>query len=190
MTPGAIPDPVSDFRRVSSEPIYVGRVFTLSQEIFASPTGVEFDRQIVRHNGAVAVVPLHDDATVTLILQYRPALGMRIYEIPAGLCDRVGEPKDEAARRELQEEVGLAAASLDLLGDCTPAPGLTDERVTIFVARGLTDIGSTTDGPEEDDLVVHRVALSDALSMIDSGEIIDGKTVIALLRTDRLLRNS
>ncbi len=183
-------NPAADFRRLSSDPIYVGRVFTLSQEIFESPTGVQFDRQIVRHNGAVAVVPMHDDGTITLILQYRPALGMRIYEIPAGLCDRPGEPKDEAARRELQEEVGLATSSLDLLGDCTPAPGLTDERVTIYLARGLTDIAATADGPEEDDLVIHRVPLAEALSMIDRGEIIDGKTVIALLRTDRLLRKS
>jgi 8-oxo-dGDP phosphatase len=179
-----------DFRRLSSDPIYVGRVFTLSQEIFESPTGLQFDRQIVRHNGAVAVVPLHDDGTVTLIVQYRPALGMRIYEVPAGLCDRPGEPKDEAARRELQEEVGLAAATLDLLGDCTPAPGLTDERITMFVARGLTDIGAAADGPEEDDLVIHRIPMGEALAMIDRGVIIDGKTVIALLRADRLLRRS
>ena len=182
--------PGADFWRVSTEAIYVGRVFTLSQEIFESPTGERFDRQIVRHNGAVAVVPLHDDNTVSLILQYRPALGMRIYEIPAGLCDRPDEPKADAARRELQEEVGLAAKSLELLGDCTPAPGLTDERVTIYLARGLTDIRATADGPEEDDLVVHRISLDDALLMIDRGEIVDGKTVIALLRLDRLLRNS
>lgn len=179
---------MTDFRAVSSEPIYVGRVFTLTQEIFESPTGALFDRQIVRHNGAVAVVPLHDDQTVTLIFQYRPALGVRLFELPAGLCDRVGEPKDEAARRELQEEVGLAAARLDLIGDCTPAPGLTDERVTIFLARDLTEIASTADGPEEDDIVVHRIALSDALAMIDRGEIFDGKTVIGLLRAERLLR--
>lgn len=178
-----------DFQRVSAEPIYVGRVFTLTQEIFKSPTGESFDRQIVRHNGAVAVVPLHEDLTVTLIYQFRPALGLRLYELPAGLLDRKGEPKPDAARRELQEEVGLAAETLDLIGDCTPAPGLTDERVTIYLARGLTDIGATADGPEEDDLVVHRIAMNEALAMIDRGEIIDGKTVIGLLRTERFLRD-
>jgi 8-oxo-dGDP phosphatase len=177
-----------DFFRVSAEDIYVGRVFTLSQEIFESPKGERFDRQIVRHNGAVAVVALHDDATVTLVYQYRPALGLRVFEIPAGLCDRKEEPRADAARRELQEEVGLAAATLDLLGDCTPAPGLTDERVTIYLARGLTHIGATADGPEEDDLVVHRIALDEALDMVDRGDIIDGKTVIGLLRTERFLR--
>ena len=185
MTTGAQPD----FRRISTEDIFVGRVFTLTQEIFESPKGERFDRQIVRHNGAVAVVALHDDMSVTLIHQYRPALGMRVFEIPAGLCDRVDEPRAHAAMRELQEEVGLAAGSLELLGDCTPAPGLTDERVTIYLARELTDIDAMADGPEEDDLVVHRIPLNDALAMVDRGEIIDGKTVIGLLRAERFLRD-
>lgn len=181
--------PAPDFRRISTEPLYVGRVFTLTQEIFESPAGQRFDRQIVRHNGAVAVVALHDDHSVSLILQYRPAIGARIFEIPAGLCDRLDEPREDAARRELQEEVGLAASSMELLGDTTPAPGLTDERVTIYLARGLTHVGASAEGPEEDDLVVHRMPLTDALAMIDRGEIIDGKTVIGLLRTERLLRS-
>jgi 8-oxo-dGDP phosphatase len=153
-----------EFKQISSEPLYIGRVFGLFQELYESPTGQQFDRQIVRHNGAVAVVALHEDTTVTLIHQYRPALHRRIFEIPAGLCDHIGEARADAARRELQEEVGLAAASLDLLCECTPAPGLTDERITIYLARDLSDIGATADGPEEDDIVVHRIALTEALA--------------------------
>ena len=168
-----------DFRLVSTAPIYDGPVFRLTDETFESPNGVAFRRQIVRHNGAVAVVPLHDDGTITVISQFRASVMDRLLEIPAGLLDRPGEPLDDAARRELREEVGLVCGRLDHLCTSVPAPGMTDERVTIFVARDLTVVDTERHGPEEHDIVVSRVRLSDALAMIEAGEIIDGKTAYA-----------
>ncbi len=168
-----------DFRLVSTAPIYDGPVFRLTDETFESPNGVAFRRQIVRHNGAVAVVPLHDDGTITVISQFRASVMDRLLEIPAGLLDRPGEPLDDAARRELREEVGLLCGRLDHLCTYVPAPGMTDERVTIFVARDLTVVDTERHGPEEHDMVVSRVRLSDALAMIEAGEIIDGKTAYA-----------
>ena len=171
---------VGDFRRLSEVPIYEGPVFRLVDETFASPHGDTFRRQIVRHNGAVAVVPVHDDGTITVVTQFRASLMDRLLEIPAGLLDRPGEPLDEAARRELREEVGLLCGRLDLLCTYVPAPGMTDERVTIFVARDLTVVGTERHGPEEHDMVMSRIRLGDALAMIEAGEIIDGKTAYAL----------
>jgi 8-oxo-dGTP pyrophosphatase MutT (NUDIX family) len=168
-----------DFRLVSTAPIYDGAVFRLADETFESPTGETFRRQIVRHNGAVAVVPLHDDGTVTVISQFRASVMDRLLEIPAGMLDRPGEPLEEAARRELREEVGLLCGRLDHLCTYVPAPGMTDERVTIFVARDLTVVDTERHGPEEHDMVMRRVRLSDALAMIEAGEIIDGKTAYA-----------
>lgn len=168
-----------DFRLVSTAPIYDGPVFRLTDDTFESPNGETFRRQIVRHNGAVAVVPLHDDGTVTVVRQFRASLMDRLLEIPAGLLDRPGEPLGEAARRELREEVGLLCGRLDHLCTYVPAPGMTDERVTIFVARELTVVETERQGPEEHDMVVSRVRLSDVLAMIEAGEIIDGKTAYA-----------
>ena len=173
------PAGAGDFRLVSTALIYDGAVFRLADETFSSPSGEIFRRQIVRHNGAVAVVPLHDDGTVTVVSQFRASVMGRLLEIPAGLLDRHGEALDEAARRELREEVGLLCGRLDYLCTYVPAPGITDERVTIFVARDLTAVATERHGPEEHDMVVSRVRLSDALAMIEAGEIIDGKTAYA-----------
>ena len=164
---------------VSTALIYDGAVFRLADETFEAPSGELFRRQIVRHSGAVAVVPLHDDGTITVVSQFRASVMGRLLEIPAGLLDRPGEPLEDAARRELREEVGLLCGRLDHLCTYVPAPGMTDERVTIFVARDLTIVDTDRHGPEEHDMVVSRVRLTDALAMIEAGEIIDGKTAYA-----------
>lgn len=172
---------MSDFRRESQEVIYSGPVFTLTAEVFSSPEGERFDRQFVRHGGAVAVVPLHDDGSVTLIRQYRPAVDRRLLEIPAGLLDHDGESLPDAAARELQEEVGLRASAITPLLGYLPAPGMTDEHVTLFVATGLVEVAPDRQGPEEDDLEVIRLPLTDAVAMVRAGEIADGKTALGLL---------
>jgi 8-oxo-dGDP phosphatase len=156
-------------------------VFRMVNAVFRSPSGETFDRDIVRHPGAVAVLPLHADGTVTLVSQFRGAVGMDLLEIPAGLLDHLGEDEPAAASRELREEVGLEASQLDLLISYHAAVGFTDERITIFVGTGLTDVGSDVQGPEEGHMSVHRIALSEARAMVADGRITDGKTVIALL---------
>ncbi len=171
---------IGGFTHLSSDLLYDGPVFRLVDEEFAAPSGVTFRRQIVRHRGAVAVVPLHPDGTVTVLRQFRPAIGTRLLEIPAGLLDVDDEPLDEAARRELREEAGLACGRLDHLCTYVPAAGMTDERVTIFVATELMEVEDERHGPEEDDLVVERIALADVLGLIESGDLIDGKTALAL----------
>ena len=183
----AAPDPSdgTGFHRISQTLIYQGRVFALHDEVYESPDGERFDRQIVRHSGAVAVVPLHEDGTVTLIRQYRPSVGRRLLEIPAGLLDVPGELHLEAARRELREEAGYTAGSMLELCACVPAPGLADERVTIFLAKELTFVGTELKGAEEQDITYERVPLAACHAMIAAGSIIDAKTSLALLMAER-----
>ncbi len=156
-------------------------VFKLMNAVFQAPSGEQFDRDIIRHPGAVAVLPLHEDGTVTLVSQFRGAVGMDLLEIPAGLLDQVGENLPEAAARELREEVGLVAADLRQLISYHAAVGFTDERITIFLGTGLHHVDKDLQGPEESHMSVHRVALQDAVQMIHDGRITDGKTVISLL---------
>jgi 8-oxo-dGDP phosphatase len=171
---------VGEFRLLSSETIHEGFVFRLASELYEAPNGEQFRREIVRHGGAVGVVALHEDRTVTVVSQFRASVNQRLLEIPAGLLDKPGEPLDEAARRELREETGLVCDRLDHLCTYLSAAGMTDERITIFLARGLTQVDDERQGPEEEDIVVSRLPLGRVLDMIADGSLVDGKTAFAL----------
>lgn len=135
--------------------------------------------QIVRHPGGVAVLPLHDDGTVTLIRQLRPAVGEFTLELPAGRLGP-GEEPSSCGRRELMEETGLDAAQLRSLGSIYTSPGVFDEVIHLFLATGLTQ---GVPQPEQyEDIDTIRVALAEAVAMARDGRISDGKTIAALLR--------
>jgi len=171
---------VAGFTRLGEEELVRGHVFSVVKARFRGPGGEEFERHVIRHPGAVAVVPLHDDGTVTLVRQYRAALDHDLLEVPAGTRDLADEVEQRTAERELVEEAGLAASSLEHLVTFHNAPGLSDEAVVVFLARGLTEVADDRQGVEEEAMVVERIALSDALVMIDDGRITDAKTIIAL----------
>lgn len=168
------------FRKVSEELIYEGAVFTFARVTFESPSGERFDREILKHNGAVAVVPLTDDGDVVLVRQYRGAVERELLEIPAGLLDIVGESRPTAAARELREETGFEARSLVELTTFVPAPGLLNELVTVFLATGLTHVGNDLQGPEEQHMTIVRIPFAEALAMSRDGRIVDAKTIIGL----------
>lgn len=173
------------FRHLDDRRVHEGRVWNVAVGTFEAPDGRHFERDIVRSPGSVAALPLHDDGTVTLVCQYRPAYDERIIEIPAGMRDIPDEPLRVTALRELVEEVGLAATRLEPLIDFYPSAGMTDSVCHVFLATGLSAVERATHGPEEDDMQVLRVPLAEALSMIDDGSICDAKTVIGLLLTAR-----
>jgi ADP-ribose pyrophosphatase len=148
---------------------------------FEAPDGSRFERDVVRNNEVVAMVPLADDGTVWLVRQYRGPIDREILEIPAGLCDVEGEPPEATAARELVEEVGLEAGSLELMARFHPSAGFSDQYVRLYLATGLTEVPHDRQGPEETHMTVERVALDDVPALVASGELVDSKTIIGLL---------
>lgn len=135
--------------------------------------------QIVRHPGGVGVLPLHEDDTVTLIRQLRPATGGDLLEIPAGRLDPHEVP-EKCGRRELLEETGLVAEELLGLGTMYPSPGVFDEVIHLFLARNLEQHCAR---PEQyEDIETLRIPFETALAMAATGTITDGKTALALFR--------
>lgn len=168
------------FRAISESVLHEGFVISLSNGTFEAPDGTRFDRDIVHHPGAVAVVPLHDDDTVVLVRQYRAPLDRMMLELPAGKRDVAGEPPEVTAGRELIEEVGLQATTLEFLVTFHNSVGFSDEECLVYVGRGLTEAAADHDGIEEEFMEVVRLPLADAVAMISTGEITDAKTVIGL----------
>lgn len=135
--------------------------------------------QIIRHPGGVGVLPLHDDGTVTLIRQLRPAVEGKLLEVPAGRRDP-GEEPAACGSRELTEETGLIARNLEPLGIVHPSPGVCDEEIHLFLATGLIQSDASPEHYEEIETV--RIPLETALSMAAAGRITDSKTSLALFR--------
>lgn len=149
---------------------------------FQGPDGGEFHRDVVRNMGVVALVPLLDDgATVVLVRQYRGPIDALLLELPAGLRDIPGEPSEECARRELVEEVGLTATTLEVLATMHPAAGYSDQIVTIYLATGLTEVPADRQGPEEEAMTVEQLALADVPGLVADGTLTDAKTIVGLL---------
>jgi 8-oxo-dGDP phosphatase len=182
---------VDGFRRLDEQVVHDGAIWRVVVADFEDPGGGGFRRDIVRSPGAVAVVPVHigagaggvAGATVTLVRQFRPAVGAAVVEIPAGMRDVPGESTQDTARRELEEEVGLRAERLTHLIDMLPSPGMTDAVTTVYLATGLTRVPAAVSGPEEEHMEVFDLKLDRALELVATGEIRDAKTVCGLLLT-------
>lgn len=160
--------------------IYRGRVVHLTTEDVRLPNGVEVELEIVRHPGAAAVVPLHADGTVTLLRQYRHAVGGYLWEVPAGKLD-AGEAPAVCAERELREEAGLQAGLLAPVGAIVTCPGFCDEVIHLFVATHLRPAPQELGADEVIDSL-QRVPLAAAIAMVREGEIRDAKTIAALVQ--------
>ncbi|MRR35031.1 NUDIX hydrolase [bacterium] len=138
--------------------------------------------QIVRHPGGVGVLPLHEDGTVTLIRQLRPAVDRLLLEIPAGRLNP-GEDPAACGERELAEETGLTAGRLEPLGIMYSSPGVFDEVIHLYLATELVQEDPTPEHYEDIETV--RIPLAEALRMAAEGEICDSKTCLSLFRASR-----
>ena len=176
------------FSLVSEQLLHSGYAFDLYSTSWIDSSGEVFERDIVRHRGAVAIVPLTDDqAHVLLVRQFRTPLNAWLLELPDGLRDKEGESEFETARRELEEEVGCVSETLEHLVTLATAVGFTDEAISIFLARGLTWTTRRADGVEEESMTVEKIPLADVGGMIADGEITDAKTVAGLLLAQQKL---
>jgi ADP-ribose pyrophosphatase len=174
------------YRVVSRAEQFDGRVFRVLSDEVETPAGERTRRDYLRHLGAVAVVALDQRERVVLVRQYRHALGGELWELPAGLVDVPGETLPELAARELAEETDLVADRLDLLLDLHPSPGVSDERIRIFLARGLARApGVHPREFEEATMTVARFGLDDAVGMIFDGQVTNGPAVAGLLAAAR-----
>lgn len=171
----------------SSKTIHEGRVFSLVSENYTLNNGVTSQMDFIQHPGAAAMVPMINSTDVILIKQYRHAIREFIWEIPAGTLDSKESPLN-CARRELIEETGYSAASWQQLGMITPLPGCSDERIHIFLASDLKSAEQNLDDDEM--LKVHQLKLEDALQMILTGDISDGKTISGLFLAANWLKHN
>lgn len=162
--------------------VYRGPVFSIESGVLEEPGGVRARRDIIRHSGSVAVLPVDARGEVVLIRQYRCAFGRNLIELPAGRIDP-GETPLQAARRELSEEVGLGARKWKRLGKIIPSPGFCDETVTIYRASGL--FRSVAEPDPDERIEILTLPLAKALAALRSGAIDDAKTVTALLLEER-----
>jgi 8-oxo-dGDP phosphatase len=177
-----------EFAVSGSDTLHVGQVLALRLDQVVMPGGRAAAREIVEHPGAVAILPLHDDASVVMIDQYRHAVGRRMRELPAGLLDTPGEDPVTTARRELSEEVGYTARDWSVLIDVVSSPGFSDEAVRVFLARGLVEVGRPADADDEEaDLSVVRLPLADAVCQVLAGKIVNASTVAGLLAAQAVL---
>ncbi len=159
--------------------------FTVARARYRAGDGTEFERDIVHHPGAVGVLPLHGDGTVTLVRQYRAALERDLLELPAGIRDVDGEDDAATAARELAEEAGLVAGKIDLLATFHNSPGFSDENVAIYLATDLHEIDHDRQGIEEEAMTIERMPLAAAYTLIDAGAITDAKTLVGLAALTR-----
>ncbi|GED97752.1 NUDIX domain-containing protein [Gordonia crocea] len=176
-----------EFTVAGSAVRYDGAILALRVDDVQMPGGGVKQREVVEHDGAVAVVALDDQGRIALIEQYRHPLGRRLWELPAGLLDAPGEDPVDAAARELAEEVDLAADRWEVLVDLAVSPGFTDEALRVYLARGLRALPAAERADEEADLRWSWVALDEAAAMALRGDIVNATAVAGILAATRVV---
>lgn len=171
-------------RTIKSEKVYSGKILSVKLSTVELPDQKYSKREIVIHDNTVAVVATHDDK-ILLVKQYRISVDKIIYEVPAGMIEHDENPKD-AALRELEEETGYRAKNIEYLTEFYSTPGFCTEKLSIFYAKDLEFVGQNLD--EGENLEVVEMSLEEAMSMIESGEIMDGKTISSILFYDKFSR--
>ena len=167
--------------------VYRGKIFELIRENITLENGTTTDVEFIEHPGAAAIIPFLDDNRIVLLKQYRHALKKYIWEIPAGTLD----PQEEiisCAKRELIEETGYSASGWQKLGEITPVPGYSDERIHIYLATELQPAEQHLDADEV--IQVQEVEFNEALEMIGNGEIQDAKSIAGLFMASAWLKGN
>ena len=172
-------------KQVSSEDVFDGVILHVKRDVAALSNGNTAVREVIRHIGAVCVIPVTEDGKVIMERQYRYPLDRVILEIPAGKLDAPDEDRLSAIRRELREETGYSADEWTELGDFHPAPAYSDEYITMYLARGLHK--GERDLDEDEFLDVYAIPLSELVRDVMEGRISDAKTQVCILKAARIL---
>jgi len=172
--------------QTDSQVVFDGVILHVRKDTVRLPNGNPATREVIRHVGAVGVIPVTNDGKVIIERQFRYPLDRVITEIPAGKLDSFTEDRLSAAKRELEEETGYTAKEWIEIGDYYPTPAYCDERITLYLARGLTLGNRHLD--EDEFLNFEAVPLADLLEDVMAGRITDGKTQVAVLKAARILK--
>ena len=172
-------------KRISTEDIFDGVILHVKRDMVELSNGSATVREVIRHIGAVCVIPVTDDNKVIMERQFRYPLNKVILEIPAGKLDAPDEDRLSAIRRELREETGYTADEWTEIGDFHPAPAYSDEYITMYMARGLHK--GKQDLDEDEFLDVYTIPLSELVEDVMAGKISDAKTQVCVLKAARIL---
>ena len=172
-------------KKTAGEEIFSGVILHVVRDTVELPNGNTSVREVIRHIGAVCVIPVTDDNRVIVERQYRYPLDRVILEIPAGKLDAPDENRLSAIQRELREETGYTADEWTEIGDFHPAPAYSDEFITMYLARGLHKGEQDLDADEF--LDVTTIPLTDLVEAVMNGEISDAKTQVCILKAARIL---
>ncbi|GGI39912.1 NUDIX hydrolase [Mammaliicoccus stepanovicii] len=161
---------------ISKEVIYKGKIINLEKHKVKLPNGETSEREIVLHNGAVSILALTPNNEVIVVEQFRKALEHTLIEIPAGKLE-VGEKRESAAIRELEEETGYYTEDLTLIGEVYGCPGFANEKISIYFANNLKE--GKADLDEDEFLNIKKLSIDEVKRRVSSGHIEDAKTLIA-----------
>lgn len=170
---------MAEIKKLGEKLVYKAKVVELYEDYLELPDGKQVTYDLIKFKGGAGVLPITNDGQIILIKQYRNTLGHENYEIPAGCYNYKGEPPQLCAARELEEEIGFQAGKLEYFTEIITAIGVGDEKTTIFFATDLK-LGTQKLDPEEY-IEISYFTMEQALEMIYSGEIMDAKTVTAIL---------
>ena len=171
--------------RTGSEDVFDGIILHVQRDTVRLPNGNGAVREVIRHIGAVCVIPVLDNGDVIMERQYRYPPDQVILEIPAGKLDSADEDRLSAIQRELREETGYTAASWTDIGGFYAAPAYSDEYITMYMARDLKKGDQSLD--EDEFLDVYSIPLKDLVEDVMSGKITDAKTQVCILKAARIL---
>ncbi|HCA81483.1 MAG TPA: NUDIX hydrolase [Bacteroidetes bacterium] len=172
-------------KTLNSEQRYTGKIFSLVIDEVEYPSGNRGFREVASHPGGAVVVPLFEDASILLVHQFRYPMKEHLLELPAGKLD-AGEDPAVCAGRELEEETGYTAGTIEKLTAIYTTPGFCNERLHIYLATNLRKSPRGQQLEEgEMDLTVRRLPLDEVVMMIENGGIVDGKTICGVLMTER-----
>lgn len=163
-------------KTMKTDRVYEGRILNLRVDTVELPNKMYSKREIIEHKPAVVIIPILDKDTVVMIKQYRKAVDKTILEFPAGLIDN-GETPEQAAERELQEEIGYSSKKFNYLYDFFSSPGFTDEKVSMFLATDLFE--SKLEADDDEFLNIELVKIDDLVDMLNNYELNDVKTIVA-----------
>lgn len=164
-------------KTIKTENIFTGKILKLDVETVLLPNNKEAKREIVRHPGAVAILPIYQNMEIIFVKQYRKAVNGELLEVPAGKLE-YGEIPEDCALRELQEEIGYTARKLTLMGKFYSSPGFSSEIIYVYKAEELISSKLRTD--EDEFINIVKYTINDSIKMLEQGLINDAKTAIAL----------